>query len=154
MARKSLAAKTPQSSTAFLEDSAGLIGAVLAFLGIFPGQILYNRYFDPAPSILIGLVLAAVALLLGRESGALLRGRAHQSSQNSPVKKTLEEDPAVEAVGDTLTMQMGPDPVLLTVDIRFRRGLDVQQVPRSIGWKPVFASNRQPSRGFLLNPIR
>ena len=38
------------------------------------GQVLHNRYFDPAASILIGLLLAAVALLLGRESGALLVG--------------------------------------------------------------------------------
>ncbi len=40
--------------------------------------------------------------------------------------------PAVEAVGDILTMQMGPEQVLLTVDIRFRRGLDVQQVESAI----------------------
>ena len=66
--------KDPTILTVFLEDSAGLIGAVLAFRGIFPGQILHNRYFDPAASVLIGLLLAAVALLLGRESGALLVG--------------------------------------------------------------------------------
>ena len=69
-----IGSKDPTIFTVFLEDSAGLIGAVLAFLGIFLGQVLHSRYFDPAASILIGLLLAAVALLLGRESGALLVG--------------------------------------------------------------------------------
>ena len=121
--------------TVFLEDSAGLIGAVLAFLGLFLGQILHSRYFDPAASILIGLLLAAVALLLGRESGALLVGERTNRARIRRVKenpKILKEDPAVEAVGDILTMQMGPDQVLLTVDIRFCRGLDVQQVESAI----------------------
>jgi divalent metal cation (Fe/Co/Zn/Cd) transporter len=109
-----------------------LIGAVLAFLGIFLGQIFHSRYFDPAASILIGLLLAAVALLLGRESGALLVGERTNRARIRRVKKILEEHPAVEAVGDILTMQMGPDQVLLTVDIRFRRGLDVEQVESAI----------------------
>jgi hypothetical protein len=60
------------------------------------------------------------------------RRRAHQSSQSSPGKKILEEDPAVEAVGDILTMQMGPDQILLTEDIRFRRGLSVERVESAI----------------------
>jgi divalent metal cation (Fe/Co/Zn/Cd) transporter len=84
------------------------------------------------PPYLIGLLLAAVALLLGRESGALLVGERTNRARIRRVRKILEEDPAVEAVGDILTMQMGPDQVLLTVEIRVRRGLDVQQVESAI----------------------
>jgi cation diffusion facilitator family transporter len=127
-----IGSKDPTIFTVFLEDSAGLIGAALAFLGIFLGQIFHSRYFDPASSILIGLLLAAVALLLGRESGALLVGERTNRARIRQVKKILEEDPTVEAVGDILTMQMGPDQVLLTVDVRFRRGLDVPQVESAI----------------------
>jgi cation diffusion facilitator family transporter len=127
-----IGSKDPTIFTVFLEDSAGLIGAVLAFLGIFLGQVLHSRYFDPAASILIGLLLAAVALLLGRESGALLVGERTNRARIRRVKRILEEDPAVEAVGVILTMQMGPDQVLLAVEIRFRRGLDVQQVESTI----------------------
>ena len=76
-------------------------------------------------------MLAAVALLLGRESATLLVGERTNRARIRRVKKILEEDPA-EAVGDILTMRMGPDQVLLTVDIRFRRGLDVQQVESAI----------------------
>jgi hypothetical protein len=59
-------------------------------------------------------LLAAVALLLGRESGALLVGERTNRARIRRVKKIPGEDPAVEAVGDILTMQMGPDQVLLT----------------------------------------
>src|SRR5216684_3479716 len=124
--------KNPVIFTVFLEDSAGLIGTAVAFLGIFLGRLLHNPFLDPVASLLIGLLLAAVAALLGRESGALLVGERTNRARIRRVKKILEEDPAVEAVGDILTMQMGPDQVLLTVDIRFRRGLDVQQVESAI----------------------
>jgi len=87
---------------------------------------------DPAASILIGLLLAAFALLLGRESGALLIGERTNRAVIRRVKKIIKEDPAVEEVGEILTMQLGPNQVLLTVDIRFRRGLDVQQLESAI----------------------
>ena len=116
----------------FLEDSAGFVGTVLAFLGLFLGQTLHSRYFDPAASILIGLLLAAVALLLGRESGALLIGERTNRAVIRRAKKIITADRAVEQVGDILTMQLGPNQVLLTVDIRFRRGLDVQQLESAI----------------------
>jgi divalent metal cation (Fe/Co/Zn/Cd) transporter len=48
------------------------------------------------------------------------------------VKEILRRDPSVEGVGDLLTMQLGPGQVLLTVDIKFRRGLDVQQLESAI----------------------
>jgi len=59
--------KDPTIFTVFLEDSAGLIGTVLAFLGIFLGVAFRSPYLDPLASILIGILLAAVALLLGRK---------------------------------------------------------------------------------------
>jgi divalent metal cation (Fe/Co/Zn/Cd) transporter len=69
-----IGSKDPTIFTVFLEDSAGLIGTLLAFLGIFLGHVLHNPYLDPAASMLIGLLLVAVAILLGHESGALLVG--------------------------------------------------------------------------------
>lgn len=127
-----IGSKDPTIFTVFLEDSAGIAGTVLAFLGLFLGQTLHSRDFDPAASILIGLLLAAVALLLGRESGALLIGERTNRAVIRRVKKIITADPAVEQAGDILTMQLGPNQVLLTVDIRFRRGLDVQQLESAI----------------------
>jgi divalent metal cation (Fe/Co/Zn/Cd) transporter len=118
--------------TIFLEDSAGLAGTFLAFLGIFIGQIFHRPYFDALASILIGLVLTGVAVLLGRESGALLVGERTNRSIIRRLRKIICADLSVDNVGDLLTMQLGPDQVLLNVDIRFRRGLNVQALELAI----------------------
>lgn len=127
-----IGSKDPTVFTIFLEDAAGLVGTLLAFLGIFLGHMLHNPYLDPAASVLIGLLLGAVAVLLGRESGALLVGERTNRTRIKHVRQIILADPAVEAVGDLLTMQLGPDQVLLTVDIRFRQGLDVRQLESAI----------------------
>jgi Co/Zn/Cd efflux system component len=69
-----IGSKDPTVFTVFLEDSAGLIGTLLAFLGIILTRLFNNPLFDPLASILIGILLALVALFLGRETGALLVG--------------------------------------------------------------------------------
>jgi cation diffusion facilitator family transporter len=127
-----IGSKDPTIFTVFLEDCAGLIGTFLAFLGILLGHVFHNPYLDPAASVLIGLLLLGIALLLGRESGALLVGERTNRSRIKRVKELICRDPSVESVGDLLTMQLGPDQVLLAVDIRFRRGLDIQQLESTI----------------------
>ncbi len=127
-----IGSKDPTIFTVFLEDSAGLIGATLAFLGIFLGRLFHNPYLDPIASIVIGLLLVGVALVLGRESGALLVGERTNRARIRRVRQIIEADPSVDGAGNLLTMQLGPNQVLLTVDIRFRRGLDVQQLEAAI----------------------
>jgi cation diffusion facilitator family transporter len=127
-----IGSKDPTIFTVFLEDSAALIGAFLAFLGIFLGHFLHNPYLEPVASILIGLLLTAVAILLGRESGALLVGERTNRARIERVRRIIQAEPLVEGVGDLLTMQLGPDQVLLNVDIKFRRGLDVPQLESTI----------------------
>ena len=75
--------KDPTVFTVFLEDSAALIGIGIAFLGIFLGQLFNNPYLDPAASMLIGVLLAAVAILLALESGALLVGESANSESDA-----------------------------------------------------------------------
>jgi len=87
---------------------------------------------DSAASILIGALLAFVAVLLGRETGALLVGERTNRTRIRNMKQIITDDPAVERVGELLTMQMGPHHALLTVEIRFRRTLDIQQVESAI----------------------
>jgi cation diffusion facilitator family transporter len=124
--------KDPTIFTVFLEDSVGLIGTGLAFLGIFLGATFHNPYMDPIASILIGILLAAVALLLGRETGALLIGERTNRARIRKIRMIIEEDPAVERAGETLTMQLGPRQALLTAKIKFRSPLDLAQLESTI----------------------
>jgi len=127
-----ITSKDPTVFTVFLEDCAGLIGALLAFLGIFLGRMFNRPYLDPVASILIGLLLAAMAIFLGKESGALLIGERTNRGRIRRVRKIITDDPSVDKVGDLLTMQLGPSQVLLTVNIQFQRGLDIHQLELAI----------------------
>lgn len=127
-----IGSKDPTVFTVFLEDCAGVIGTVLAFLGIWLSQVFGSPFYDSLASILIGVLLAAVALLLGRETGGLLVGERTNRARIRKMMKIITEDPSVERVGDLLTMQMGPQEALLTVEIRFLRTLDVQQLEAAI----------------------
>jgi len=127
-----IGSKDPTVFTVFLEDSAGLIGVALAFLGIFLGHVLHNPYLDPIASILIGGLLTALAFLLGRETGALLTGERTSKARIQRIRKILSSEPDVEGVGDLLTMQLGAEQALLTVSVRFRRGIDLDEVEAAI----------------------
>jgi len=123
-----IGSKDPTIFTIFLEDSAALVGVALAFLGIMFDQIFHTHYFDPIASILIGLLLTLVAVLLGRESGALLVGERTNRAIVKKIQQILSAETSVQKVGDLLTMQLGPEQVLLAVDIKFRDGLRVEEI--------------------------
>jgi len=124
--------KDPTIFTVFLEDSAGLVGTGLAFTAIFLGQRFKNPYFDPIASILIGLVLAVIAVFLGRESGALLIGERTNRARIRRVNEMIQSDETVERVGEILTMQLGPEQVLLNVEIQFQKGLTLDRLESAI----------------------
>jgi cation diffusion facilitator family transporter len=127
-----IGSKDPTVFTVFLEDSAGLVGTFLAFLGILLSSATHNSHFDALASILIGVLLASIAVFLGRETGALLVGERTNRARIRKMKRIIVNDPAVERVGNLFTMQMGPQQALLTVEIRFRRTLDILQVESAV----------------------
>ena len=118
--------------TVLLEDSAGIVGTLIAFAGILLEQVFHNRYSDPAASMLIGLLLGGVALFLGREVGALLLGESIDPAAGARIKEVIRSEPVVERVGELLTMHLGPEQVLLNVDIKFRGGLTVSELEQAI----------------------
>jgi cation diffusion facilitator family transporter len=124
--------KDPTVFTVFLEDCAGLAGVFIAFLGIFLGHTFHNPYFDPVASLLIALLLAAIAIFLGRETGALLTGERTNRSRIKRITQIINADPAVHRIGELLTMQLGPEQALLTVTLKFQDGLGLNQLENVI----------------------
>jgi divalent metal cation (Fe/Co/Zn/Cd) transporter len=118
--------------TVFVEDSAALIGIAIAALGVGLSHALNKAWLDPAASVLIGLVLIASAGLLARKSVSLLVGASLDREQLAQLRGILTADPAVERVGHLLTMRLGPDSILLTAAVRFRRDLNLDQVEQAI----------------------
>ena len=107
--------------------------------------MLHNPYFDPIASIAIGLSLAAVAILLGRESGALLLGERTNRARIRRLRKIIVAESSVEEAGELLTMQIGPDRVLLTAGIRFRRGLTGEELGSAIARLETHIRLKEPT---------
>jgi divalent metal cation (Fe/Co/Zn/Cd) transporter len=100
-----------------------MLGLIAAMLGIFLAHRFQNPYFDGAASIVIGLILATVAFLIGYESKGLLVGEGADPEILRSIKGLAEADPAVKTVERPLTMHFGPHTVLLTLNVRFHDDL-------------------------------
>jgi cation diffusion facilitator family transporter len=116
----------------FIEDSAALLGVLVAAIGIGLGQLTGNPLFDPAASVVIGLLLVGAAWTLGRETAALLMGESIGYQETGELRAIIGADPAIDKVARVLTMQMGPDEVLVTAAVQFRRGMTIDQVEHAI----------------------
>jgi len=124
--------KDPTTYTVLFEDSAALLGLVVAFVGVLLAHKLNNPYFDGIASIMIGIILAVVAVLLAYESKGLLVGEAVDPATLKNIRRIAESDPRVEKVKSALTMHFGPETVLLAMDLQFRKNLSAAEVENSI----------------------
>jgi divalent metal cation (Fe/Co/Zn/Cd) transporter len=126
------ASKDPSTFTVLIEDAAALAGLVAAFLGIYLGHTLNNLYLDGVASVVIGLILAVVAVLLVYESRGLLVGEGVDRQTLASVRAIAEQDPCVENARRLLTSYFGPASVLLNMDIQFREGLSSDAVEAAV----------------------
>jgi len=126
------ASKDASVFTVFIEDSAALIGLVIAALGIALGHAFDNPYFDPAASVAIGFLLVGAAFTLARETGGLLVGESIGPDATRKIRDVFEKDPAIDTVAGLQSMQLGPDEALLTAAVQFRRGMRIDEVEDAI----------------------
>jgi cation diffusion facilitator family transporter len=114
--------KDPTTYTVLAEDSAALIGLVVAAVGIALSQRLDKPVLDGAASIIIGLLLAGVAVALIWESRSLLIGEGIRPETARAIRSIALAQPKVRDVGRILSMYVGPDDVLVTMDLDFEDG--------------------------------
>lgn len=126
------ASKDPTVFTVLLDNLAALAGLAIAFLGIFLGHVLGLAYLDGVASILIGLILAAVAVVLAMESKGLLIGEGMDKAKLEAIRRLAESDRAVVQVGGPLTMYFGPQSILLALDVQFEKGLSADEVTAAV----------------------
>jgi cation diffusion facilitator family transporter len=124
--------KDPTTYTVLFEDAAALVGLIVAFVGIFMAHNLNNPYFDGAASIVIGIILAVVAVVLAYESKGLLVGEAADPETLKDIRRLAEADPYVEGVNRALTTHFGPETILLAMDLRFIKTLSAAEVEQSV----------------------
>ena len=114
--------KDPSMFVVLFEDSAALLGLLIAMLGIWLSQATGIAEFDGIASIMIGLILGGTAVWLAIETKGLLIGEGANKEIISSVRQLAESFDEVEKVNELLTMHMGPDFILVNISIRFKRG--------------------------------
>lgn len=111
--------KDPSIFIVLFEDSAAILGLLIAFFGILLGQITGNPHYDGIASIMIGMILGGTAIWLAYETKGLLIGESADPEIISGIRECAMSHSIVEHVNEVLTMHMGPDFVLLTMSLDF-----------------------------------
>ncbi|MFI1194424.1 cation diffusion facilitator family transporter [Micromonospora sp. NPDC020750] len=104
----------------FLEDSAALVGLLLAAAGLTLSHWTGDELYDGLASIAIGVLLLVVAVTLAKANISLLVGRAIPERLRLEIEQELNGLPAVERIDTLLTMQLGPDDILVAAKVDFR----------------------------------
>jgi cation diffusion facilitator family transporter len=123
--------RDPNVKMVLFEDSAALVGVLVAAVGIGLHEVTGNGAFDSAASILIGLLLIAVAAWMAHDTSELLIGAAARPAERAALERTLQECSEVDQVVEFLTMVLGPNSLLVAARVDFAAGLQDEEVERA-----------------------
>jgi cation diffusion facilitator family transporter len=124
--------KDPTIFAVLFEDTAALIGLVIALVGIALGELLGMPVLDGVASIGIALVLAATAIFLGYESQSLLTGEAAFPEVRQGIEAIARAAPGVRHINQVLTMHFGPEQVLAALSLDFDDSISAEQVEDAV----------------------
>ncbi len=109
----------PMASAVLLEDGAAVIGVGLAFCGVGLTWLTGEPRFDAAFTILIGLLLGAIAVALIQRNRALLLGERPQVETVDRIVMILKAQPEVEQLHEVKMVVLGSGALRLAADVDF-----------------------------------
>jgi cation diffusion facilitator family transporter len=124
--------KDPTIFTVLFEDTAAMAGLMVAMAGIAAAQFLGLALLDGVASIVIGVILAATAVLLAYESKGLLIGEAASAEVVAGIRTILAGQEGILSINEVLTMHLGPRDILCNISIDFRKGMSAGEVEAAI----------------------
>ena len=124
--------KDPAVFASVMENLAALVGLAVAGLGVFLGHLLNNPYFDGGASIAIGLLLMLVAVFLVGRTKGLLVGTGVDAETLANLERIARDQPQVREIRSPLTMYLGPNDVIMALDVEFADNLSSTQVATAV----------------------
>lgn len=125
-------AKDPTIPIVVLEDTAALVGLVVALIGVGLSDLTGWHGWDGIASLTIGALLCVVAYLLGKETHSLLVGESAPPQDRQKIVEIAKQVPGIRSIKQLLSLYRGPDDVLLALKIDFERGLPIEKVEAAI----------------------
>ncbi|HVY25699.1 MAG TPA: cation diffusion facilitator family transporter [Polyangiaceae bacterium] len=126
------ASRDPSVYMVVAEDSVALLGILTAFIAVTLAHLTGISRLDGVGSLTIGALLSVVAVLLAMESRTLLVGESASPALLEELRALANADAAVCRVGQIMTMRLGPDEILLNVDLEFRSDLTMPELRSAI----------------------
>jgi len=124
--------KDPAIFVVLFEDSAAMLGLLVALIGVAMTDITGQGWMDGLASVIVGLILAGTAVWLAIETKSLLIGEGADKSTTRGIRALADSKPGVTHVNEVLTLHMGPDFILATISIDFQDDLDTIEMERVI----------------------
>lgn len=123
--------KDPTVFTVLFEDTAAMLGLIVAMIGIWLSIQLDMPVLDGAASIVIGFILAGTALLLALETKGLLIGEAAAPEIVDEIKAIIAEQDSIDCLNEIRTLHRGPDDVLLALSVDYIDSVSAGEVENS-----------------------
>ena len=124
--------KNPTVLVVLFEDSAAIIGCLVAAAGITLAYKTEMPIFDAMASIVIGLVLLVLALFLARETKALLIGESATRRDRAKIYQAICDMDEISRCGSLLTMHLGPNDILVNIEVEFIDSLSTDEIEAAI----------------------
>lgn len=124
--------KDPPSFMVLFEDTAALIGIVIAAIGIYASDALKLPILDGVASILIGFVLGITASVLARESKGLLIGERAHPAVAASLESLAMADPDVVSANVILTVHLAPTQIVAALSIQYSDHLRTPEIEASV----------------------
>jgi cation diffusion facilitator family transporter len=120
--------KNPSIFMVLFEDSAAIVGIMIALVGTMAAERLSNPALDGVASIGISVVLAATAIFLARESKGLLLGESASESLRRSIVHIALEQKGVEGAQNLITIHLAPDQILAAIELHFANACSAAEV--------------------------
>ena len=136
--------KDPTVFTVLFEDSAAMLGLIVAFVGLLMAQYSGDPSYDALASIAIGVILACTASVLAYESKGLLIGEAASKEVRTGIRRILSQERTIISINEILTMHLGPEDVLLTISLDFTDSISSGDVEDTISMLETRIKGKYP----------
>ncbi len=116
----------------FLEDLAALLGLSFALVLIYIQHLTSVLIFDGIASIIIGLILCAVALFMGNETRSLLLGESADPKLIQKISNIFVEEESINRMIYIKSLQLGPEDIMVSVKVEFNHRLNAREISNLI----------------------
>jgi cation diffusion facilitator family transporter len=142
--------KDPADFLVLFEDGAAVAGLCIVIICVWAGHYYNIAYLDGLASLLVGLLLVTVSLVLARESRSLLMGESVTKKTRQRIIEITEADEAAEKMLRLFTIYVGPEEILLMMDVQFKATLKMPEITDAIDRIREAIQKEYPNAKYLI----